>query len=54
MMTKQEAWEFAFGMVQVDAVTPSPEMLELAEKEIRGEMSADDMREYLHEKYAVK
>ena len=53
-MTNREAWEFAFGMVQVDGVPPSDFVLALAEREIRGELTTDDMRAYLHEKYAVK
>ena len=53
-MTNEEAWKFAFGMIKVDAMTPSPEMPELAEKEIRGELSTDDIREYLRQKYSKK
>ena len=52
-MTKREAWDFAIGIVQVDGVKPSDEFLELVEKEIRGEITGEDIRKALIKKYRV-
>lgn len=52
-MTKREAWDYAIGIVQLDGIKPSDEFLELVEKEIRGEITRDDIRRALIEKYKV-
>lgn len=52
-MDKDKAWDYAIGIVQVDGIKPSDEFLELVEKEIQGEITRDDIRRTLIEKYKV-
>jgi len=35
---KNKAWDYALGIIKVDGLEPSPEFLELVEKEKRGEI----------------
>ena len=42
------------GIVQVDGIKPSDEFLELVEKEKRGEITSEDIRKALYQKYKVK
>ena len=49
-MNKEEAWNFALGIIKVDGLEPSPEFLELVEKEKRGEITTADIRKVLDEK----
>ena len=53
-MTNEQAWNFAIGIVQIDGIKPSDFLLELVEKEKRGEITGADIRRALYEKYAVK
>lgn len=53
-MTNEQAWDYAIGVVQTDGVKPSDDFLELVEKEKRGEITGDDIRRILCEKYTVK
>jgi hypothetical protein len=53
-MTKSEAWDYAIGMIQVDGLEPSAEYLELVEKEKRGELSKEDLKRILDQKYQMK
>lgn len=53
-MTNEKAWDYAIGIVQVDGIKPSEEFLELVEKEKKGEMTGDDIRRVLYNKYKVK
>ena len=53
-MGKIEAWDYALGMIQVDGLEPSPEYLELVEKEKRGELSREDIKKVLDTKYRIK
>lgn len=50
-MTKKQAWDYATGMLRVDGLEPSRDMLEMIEKEIKGEMTTDEIRAILIEKY---
>lgn len=50
-MTKEQAWDFAIGMLKVDGLEPSEDMMEMIEKEKRGEMTTDEILARLHEKY---
>lgn len=50
-LTNEEAWNFAIGIVQIDGIKPSDEFLELVEREKRGEITSEDIRKYLYEKY---
>ena len=49
--SKETAWNFALGLIKVDGLTPSDEMLEMVEMEKRGEITTDEMIQRLHEKY---
>ena len=51
---RREAWAFAAGLSKVDGLETSPEMKELIEREIRGEISTADIKKILDEKYAKK
>lgn len=53
-MTNEQAWDFAIGIVQLDGIKPSSDFLELVEKEKRGEITGDDIRHILYNKYTVK
>jgi len=48
-----KAWDYAIGIVQVEGIKPSPDFLELAEKEKRGDLTNDDIRKVLVKKYTV-
>ena len=49
----EKAWDYAIGIVQVEGIKPSQEFLELVEKEKRGELTNDDIRNVLVKKYTV-
>ena len=51
--TNEKAWNYAIGIVQVEGIKPSDDFLELVEKEKRGEMTSDDIRNVLIKKYTV-
>ena len=51
-MTREEAWDYAIGMLKVDGLEPSEEMMEMIEREKRGEMTTEDILKRLHEKYS--
>ena len=53
-MTNEKAWNYAIGIVQVDGIKPSEDFLKLVEKEKRGEITGDDIRQVLVKKYMVK
>ncbi len=53
-MTNEKAWNYAIGIVQIDGIKPSDEFLELVEKEKKGELTGDDIRHILYNKYKVK
>lgn len=47
-------WNIALGLLKADGLRPSPEFLDLTEKEKRGELTTDDIRQILNQKYGVK
>ena len=53
-MTNGQAWDYAVGMIKVDGLEPTEEFKEYVEKEKRGEVSMEDIKKYLDEKYKVK
>lgn len=53
-MDDEKAWEFALGMIKVDGLEPSSDLLELIEKEKQGEITTEDMIKLLNKKYKVK
>ena len=53
-MTNTQAWTYAVGMIRVDGLEPTEEFKEYIEKEKRGEVTMDDIKQYLDKKYKVK
>lgn len=51
-MDKRKAWEFAIGLQAVDDKTVSPELLELVEREISGEITTAEIIDQLRKKYS--
>ncbi|HZK56154.1 MAG TPA: antitoxin VbhA family protein [Desulfosporosinus sp.] len=51
---KDKAWDYALGIIKVDGLEPSPEFLELVEKEKRGEITTSDIIKTLNERYKMK
>lgn len=50
-MTNEEAWRYAIGLLKVDGLELSADFMEYIEKEIRGELTMDQLKEYLDSKY---
>ena len=50
-MEKSKAWDFALGLIKVDGLEPSEEFLKLVEKEKKGEITTEDIKNYLDRKY---
>lgn len=50
-MTNEKAWDYAIGIVQLDGIKPSDYFMELVEREKAGEITGDDIRRLLTEKY---
>ena len=51
---KEKAWDYALGIIRVDGLEPSPEFLELVEKEKRGKITTNDIINTWNEKYRMK
>ena len=51
--SKEKAWNYAIGIVQVEGIKPSDDFLELVEKEKKGLMTSDDIQRVLMKKYTV-
>ena len=51
---KQSAWDFAFALINFDNLKPSKDMLELSKKEIKGQITLQQILETLNTKYGVK
>jgi hypothetical protein len=50
-MSNEEAWNYAIGLVKVDGLEPTPEMLEMIELEKCGEITTDEIISRLDAKY---
>lgn len=50
-MEKSKAWDFALGIIKVDNLKVSEEFLELVEKEKKGEITNENIKNFLDEKY---
>jgi hypothetical protein len=48
-----DSWDYALGLASVDGLSPSPDVLALAEREKRGEITTADIKKYLDRKYKV-
>jgi len=53
-MTNTQAWDYAVGMIKVDGLEPTEEFKKYIEKEKRGEVTMEDIKQYLDKKYKVK
>jgi hypothetical protein len=53
-MDRKKAWDYAFGLIKVDGLKPTNDFVEMAEKEIRGELTLADIEKSLNVKYKVK
>ena len=53
-MSEEKAWDYALGMIKVDELEPSKEFLDLVEKEKRGEITDNEIEEWLNKKYNIK
>ena len=54
LVREDRAWDYALGMIKVDGLEPSQEMKELIEREKRGEITMEQVREALDRKYKKK
>ena len=45
LISTDKKWGYVLGLIKVDGLEPSPEFKELIEKESRGEMTTEDMRQ---------
>lgn len=50
-MTNEQAWNYAIGLLKVDGLEPSQDFMEYIEKEKRGELTLEQLKEYLDSKY---
>lgn len=50
---KREAWEFAEGLIGIDNLKSSDDLNVLVEREIRGEITKEDIKVYLRKKYTA-
>ena len=53
-MSKEEAWDYAIGMIRVDGLEPSTDFLDMVEREKRGELTREDIKKVLDIKYQMK
>lgn len=55
MLVREDvAWDYAVGMIKVDGLEPTPEMKKLIEREKRGEITMEQIREALDRRYKMK
>ncbi|NLT58558.1 MAG: antitoxin VbhA family protein [Clostridiales bacterium] len=48
---REQAWNYALGLIRVDGLRPSEDFLLLVEREKRGEITTGEMLELLNQKY---
>ena len=53
-MNKEDAWDYAIGMIRVDGLEPSTDFLDMVEREKRGELTREDIKKVLDTKYQMK
>jgi hypothetical protein len=53
-MDKNEAWDYAVGLIKVDGLEPTPEMKKWIEMEKRGEITKEDIFNRLNKRYHIK
>lgn len=54
LVSEDEKWDYALGMIKIDGLEPSPEMKKLIEQEKNGEITTDDVLKALDRKYKMK
>lgn len=54
LVREDRAWDYAVGMIKVDGLEPTPEMKKLIEQEKRGEITMEQVREALDQRYKMK
>ena len=54
LVSRDEKWDYAIGMIKVDGLEPTPEMKKLIEMEKRGEITMEQVREALDQRYKMK
>lgn len=54
LVRSDKAWDYAIGMLKADGLEPTPEMMEMIEKEKRGEMTKEEIKEALDRRYKKK
>ena len=54
LVREEDKWDYAVGMVKVDGLVPSAAMEELMEKEKRGEITMEQVREALDKIYKTR
>ena len=54
LVREDEAWDYAVGMIKVDGLEPPPALRELIEREKRGEITMEQVREALDQRYKMK
>ena len=54
LVNRDKIWDYAIGMIKVDGLEPTPEMKELIEKEKRGEITMEGIKEALDRRYKAK
>ena len=52
-MSKEAAWDYAIGIVQVEGLKPTAEFLALSEKVKRGEITSEEMDKILSGDYRM-
>ncbi|GBU24213.1 hypothetical protein R83H12_00841 [Fibrobacteria bacterium R8-3-H12] len=52
-MDRKKAWDYAFGLIKVDGLKPTDDFVEMAKKEIRGELTLADIEKSLNVKYKI-
>ena len=52
LVRSDKAWDYAIGMLKVDGLEPTPEMMEMIEKEKCGEITKEEIREALDSRLA--
>jgi hypothetical protein len=50
-LEKESSWDYSIGLATIDGGKPSDFLMELIEKEKRGEITIQDIREELGRKY---
>jgi hypothetical protein len=53
-MNKKQAWDYALGLIKVDELKPIDDFMKMVDKEIRGELTVEDIEKSLNQKYKMK